>query len=341
MENVLYVLGAGFSAPLGLPVISNFLGLSKDMYQTAPDTYPHFASIFERIDRMGKAKNYVTCDLFDIEEILSTLEMETYTAGLDMSDQFTRYIADVITYCTPEFNLSPVSNMAPWHHGVFQTKDSRRQLPAYYAFVAMLFNLIFTRHQTEPLRCTRNTKPDRRFSVISMNYDMVLENLAKEIQRIYSQQPALSFSSILEENQSPYSLQDSVCLAKLHGSVDPLTIVPPTWNKGRRPNIERAWQVARHMVAEANHMVFLGYSMSPADRHMRYLMIAGLLDSLNLKTIQVVCKGHAALENYRRLLCFDKLSPLDEDISGYLDRICLRNAGKETLIFDAGMCSYR
>ncbi len=45
MEKTLYMLGAGFSAPLGVPVISNFLSKSKDMLQNESGKYAHFASI--------------------------------------------------------------------------------------------------------------------------------------------------------------------------------------------------------------------------------------------------------------------------------------------------------
>jgi len=36
LEKVVYLLGAGFSAPLGLPVMSNFLEKSKDIYFADP-----------------------------------------------------------------------------------------------------------------------------------------------------------------------------------------------------------------------------------------------------------------------------------------------------------------
>jgi len=42
MENVVYILGAGFSAPLSLAVISNFLMKSKDMYFSDPERFQHF-----------------------------------------------------------------------------------------------------------------------------------------------------------------------------------------------------------------------------------------------------------------------------------------------------------
>jgi hypothetical protein len=50
MNNVVYLLGAGFSAPLGLPVMSNFLDRSKDMYFADNATYAHFLPVFETIN---------------------------------------------------------------------------------------------------------------------------------------------------------------------------------------------------------------------------------------------------------------------------------------------------
>jgi len=49
MENVFYILGAGFSAPLSLPVMSNFLMKSKDMYFSDPERLQHFQEIFNII----------------------------------------------------------------------------------------------------------------------------------------------------------------------------------------------------------------------------------------------------------------------------------------------------
>lgn len=41
-EKVVYILGAGFSAPLGLPVMSNFLVKSKDLYFSDTEKYKRF-----------------------------------------------------------------------------------------------------------------------------------------------------------------------------------------------------------------------------------------------------------------------------------------------------------
>ncbi len=46
-DRVVYLLGAGFSAPLGLPVMSNFLMKSKDMYFSDPERFSTFKEVLE------------------------------------------------------------------------------------------------------------------------------------------------------------------------------------------------------------------------------------------------------------------------------------------------------
>jgi hypothetical protein len=51
-------LGAGVSAPLGLPVTSNFLVRSKDMFAANAQKYSHFAEVFKTIKELSIIKNY-------------------------------------------------------------------------------------------------------------------------------------------------------------------------------------------------------------------------------------------------------------------------------------------
>jgi hypothetical protein len=75
MDKVVYFLGAGFSAPLGLPVTNNFLVKSKDIYAADSDRYAHFSEVFKTIRELSIIKNYYQADLFNIEEVLSILDM--------------------------------------------------------------------------------------------------------------------------------------------------------------------------------------------------------------------------------------------------------------------------
>ena len=52
MEKVCYILGAGFSAPLGLPVMTNFLARAKDLYAQEPERFEYFQDVFDLIKDM-------------------------------------------------------------------------------------------------------------------------------------------------------------------------------------------------------------------------------------------------------------------------------------------------
>jgi NAD-dependent SIR2 family protein deacetylase len=52
-DKVVYLLGAGFSAPLGLPVMSNFRMKSEEMFASDPKAYPHFENVFKTIKELS------------------------------------------------------------------------------------------------------------------------------------------------------------------------------------------------------------------------------------------------------------------------------------------------
>src|ERR1043166_4744195 len=108
-EHVVYFLGAGFSAPLGLPVTATFLARARDMFAADPQSYKHFKGVFDQIRALAVAKNYYVSDQHNIEEILSILEMESHVGGVDKTDEFARLITDVIRYHTPRMRPS-----TPW-----------------------------------------------------------------------------------------------------------------------------------------------------------------------------------------------------------------------------------
>jgi hypothetical protein len=101
MERIVYLLGAGFSAPLGLPVMSTFLFKSKDMFAVDPVKYGHFKDVFDTIAKIGVAKSYYETNIFNIEDVLSILEMTDHLEGQTLREEFIHYIVDVIKYYTP------------------------------------------------------------------------------------------------------------------------------------------------------------------------------------------------------------------------------------------------
>lgn len=56
MEKVAYILGAGFSAPLGIPITSNFMETAEDLYDSGDAELAYFAKIIEQRNRVASIK---------------------------------------------------------------------------------------------------------------------------------------------------------------------------------------------------------------------------------------------------------------------------------------------
>ena len=286
MEKVVYLVGAGFSAPLGLPVMSNFLVKSKDMYFDNPDEYEYFTEVFDTIQRMSVIKNYYDADLFNIEEILSILEMESFLEEEnDFSDKFKKYITDVIKYYTPEIERRKNQLPSNWYDCMFN-KTSEKDFQKYGYFISSLLNLKMNRNNGNPPQYSSILNVDTKYSIISLNYDMVFENFVKYIQEEFESEDNTKFIKNIN-NLNDYSKHKRY-LTKIHGCVSSGNIIPPTWNKKSDDNLILVWKLAKKMLENANHIRILGYSLPISDSYIKYLLKSSVLKSSHLKTIDVI-----------------------------------------------------
>lgn len=273
MENVVYILGAGFSAPLGLPVMSNFLMKAKDMFASNPTKFSYFEDVFKTIKDMSVAKNYFNTDLFNIEEILSILEMDGYLQETEKKTDFTEFLSSVIQYYTPPILGYPTKYPANW----YQVLLGQTNLWNWYGcFLGNLINLKLFR-LTVDLGAKSEPKAAFNYQVITLNYDMVLENAWNFVREITDEVPV----------EDPMI---ELPLFKLHGSSDlASTIVPPTWNKMSKTLLKEVWKNAWKSLSNANYIRIIGYSLPIADSYIKYLLKASILNTVNLKAIDVIC----------------------------------------------------
>ncbi|HUJ11279.1 MAG TPA: hypothetical protein VL171_14775 [Verrucomicrobiae bacterium] len=141
MKNVLYILGAGFSAPLGLPLMNDFMSKSKDMFVLDPKKYAYFEDVYKQVDRLSRSKLYMRCNLHNIEDILSILEMESYIAGDKLAKEFSNFIADVVRHHTPEIKPYPGRLPGNWYTFLFGYDTNQFR---YGAFISSLASLRFS-----------------------------------------------------------------------------------------------------------------------------------------------------------------------------------------------------
>jgi len=298
MARIVYFLGAGFSAPLGLPVMRDFLIKSKDMYFRDPDKWDHFFQIFQTISKLHVVKSYYEADLYNIEEILSILEMHEGLFGKpddseDDTGPFRQYIADVIDNCTPEVTQNQSLPANYWDHLL----GGQQLWQQYGFFAASLFGLqlqALTRQGgqlSKPVRLHGSPVQGRHvYSVVTMNYDTVLERIVSCLADQLDNKEELTTLRFADPELDVTAHPNEVFLTKLHGSSSsPKSIVPPTWNKSLRQDTLAPWKTAHELLRRANHLRIIGYSLPESDAYVRYLLKSAAVEAPNLKTIDVIC----------------------------------------------------
>jgi hypothetical protein len=322
MDRVVYLLGAGFSAPLGLPVMSNFRMRSQDMYFGDPERYGYFKEVFETIVKLSNIMNYYSADLYNIEEILSVLDMGEYLEGRRLRDEFIRYIQDVIKHFTPSlptYNLAQSSN---WYDFLFSDEKGTRlsvDWKLYGTFVANLLRLKFhalggvARYSDVEVDVNQDSKV--RYDVVTLNYDRILEIVAAFVNDSYAARRPVSFATDVEASQ-----EAAAHLAKLHGSVDTSVIVPPTWSKGVNTDVTPAWKMAFQLLSEATHLRIVGYSLPIADAYVKYLLKSAVGSNYQLKELDVICKDGSGdvQKRYNEFIRFNYFRFLNADTRDYL-----------------------
>lgn len=313
MEKIVYFFGAGFSAPLGLPVMSDFYNKSKQMYLDHGNDYKYFKKVFKTINEIAVTKNYFSADLLNIEEILSIIEMEDLISGNTRKSDFLKYLADVVKFYTP--SITPIIKNRMDQQWYLQIIGSNWKWRHYGCFVGHLLNLMMIRQQVSVgstgiefrYSYLKNKNPEIKYLIITVNYDMVFDLVI----------------SYIKDNFEGLSKIGFDCLAKLHGSISPMSIVPPTWNKTIDSKILPAWQKAYDALKEATQLRILGYSLPKTDSYIKYLFKAATAKESFIQKIDVICKDPYGdvKQRYDDFIEYSFYDFRNEDIFKYFEEI--------------------
>lgn len=306
MKKVVYFIGAGFSVPAGLPVISDFLFRARDQYFSNQERYSYFNGVFNYIDNLSRAKNYTNVDLFNVEEVFSVADTHELL-GKGIKKDLEQFIKDVILFHTPDFEKSkqPFNVRKNSFEILLGRSDISRK---YVSFFSTLLNIIFQEngkrsgvieYEYSDINAIREDS-NSEYRIVSLNYDNIVEN-------------SIGFIN------SNFGGTFKIPLAKLHGSVDG-RIIPPTWNKRIHNELDEDWRNAALWLSEANEIRILGYSLPKTDMYIKHLFSTSLLESKNLQKIDVIClDGDKLVEaRYREMFTFPKFYFHDMNIDTYL-----------------------
>jgi len=325
MKNVVYFIGAGFSVPAGLPVISNFLFLSRDQYFSDPHKYSYFKVVFEYIDSLSKAKNFINVDLFNVEEVFSIADTHELL-GKGLRKDLQQFIKDVILFYSPKF-LPHDADFRPSGNSFEILLGSNQVTRQYVSFIASLLNLVFVgkkdeneeTYQYSDFVAEKEQPTDTDYKIVTLNYDNIIEN---------------SLAFINKHFGSSFSIP----LAKLHGSVDG-AIVPPTWNKSINSEINNAWRESALWLSEANEIRILGYSFPQIDIYIKHLLSTALVESKNLQKIDVICldPDGSVEKRYRKMFSFPRFDFFNLDLTRYISAFSGRGSSYGPLKFSTNL----
>jgi len=323
-DNNVYILGAGFSAEAGLPVISSFLARMRD----AVDWLDKAGRVAEReaIERVldfrheSAAAGYrINIDLGNIEHLFSLADAKPGTAS---SDDIRLAIASTIDF-TAQTGRAPVGRLrvsqangwpctAGWRSAAVRWNESgdsgfsdvESSIYDYYA--ATLSGLASAKMESG-----KNV-------VMTLNYDVVVEEALRKLDIPISYQLSGGGVEFDPAAGIDESAADALQVLKLHGSVNwaqkpdgsvlvcrdyehvrtlkltPL-LVPPTWQKIAAQGLLRVWDAAVRAIAGATRIVSIGFSIPPADQHFKYLPSVGLKDNSSLRLVRIVDPRASAL----------------------------------------------
>jgi hypothetical protein len=320
VDNVLYICGAGFSAPLGLPVMSNFLSRSKDIYYGNRSKYKYFQDVYDVLDGPTKIKNYFHCDLGNIEEVLSILEVDALINGTGLRDEIINFICDVIREYTPPLEIAP--NMpGNWQGFIFGQPGPWR---GYLDFVGNLLRAKMHRRslpQKPFFEWSLNNEINYRYAVVTFNYDLVFETCINAFVKTHNS--GSIFDPVADDER-----WSRLKILKLHGTVDNNQIIPPTWNKTSYPRVGGDWKEAHELIKEAQHIRFIGYSLPVTDSYATYFLKASIGRSQHLKSIDAIVLDPTGevKRRYEELISFRPFRFFNISCQQILDRLTVLKA---------------
>ena len=255
-QNVVFFIGAGFSAPFGLPVTSNFIDKAEYLYNSDNDKYSDLNKTLELIRRYSPIKDYMNIDLYNVEDLFSFPYMERILDNNKESivKDSEEFVKTVIAACseTAMDNINEYIDMKSdkdiEHFGdllrfVYFISDCAVRIEGYGSFYPAIEKLGIVEKSFSNESNFPYTKIIPQYDIITTNYDNILEK-SKEILKSYFKSHLRSHLLKKHAPENPKNDQmnminkaaiesmvdkwakERIRIKKLHGSVDG-NIIPP------------------------------------------------------------------------------------------------------------------
>jgi hypothetical protein len=297
-----YLLGAGFSRPAGIPTLAGFVPAAVERFKR--DRPSLAARLLEVKKQFQALAGSLPIDLDNLEDLFSLADSphaERGTSSATLKEIIVRMLAlsferrafilehgirdgtDDNEFCTP-VQLSAVSNSPALSSRRPPRVDKRANCCLHFAFLSQVLT------ETEP-------------AIVTLNYDLVIEQVAA----LFSGGVVPNYA--LHAQGASGAKAHELPILKLHGSINwrhespggeglivtPLdelskqlvaasdfrdyALIPPTWRKGERDHssFERIARSAIDHLQRASKIVVIGYSMPASDLYFRDILAHALV----------------------------------------------------------------
>jgi len=221
-----FILGAGFSAPAGAPLISNFLDRAREFYDNPAseldaEECKHFERVFDFKRKMAHAREKVIIDLDDIEQLFGLVEM-SYRLGKvekETRNSTVYLIAKTLQLAIADpkwhkdrFGLLLGEDAIARLNNVLKMRDKGRVsttncfIDVYDYFAALVSGLLD--NQTRVLA--------RENTIITFNYDLVVDDALVRV----GCRPRYFVGQDVPETTLVPGQHPGCALLKLHGSAN-------------------------------------------------------------------------------------------------------------------------
>ncbi len=332
-----FILGAGFSADAGAPVMKDFLQRSKYLLDNPDPSLPAadrdaFTRVFEFLRRLRAAEAKITLDLENIEHLFGLAEMDV-EFGEGNGGDFRRNLIFLILR-TIENSIR--NDLAKGQWNIVTKEGDKRCSRGVEANYGELFAALASRKW---LPGPHGIGPDGQCqdTIITMNYDCFLDASLVRV----GVSPDYQLTSA-EYPRDWTGLSARIALLKLHGSANWLrcvsdlckgkvwiwegrqpdgrlgyfygaacpscqrpiepVIVPPTWAKGGQRDIfAPIWSRALQALQQAGRIFIIGYSMPEADAFFQYMLGLALATNEEIDQVIVVNPTPEAQQRFKQL----------------------------------------
>jgi hypothetical protein len=328
MGNVVFILGPGASKEAGVPLMAEFLEISKSLWDSGKVSgfEKDFERVFGAIDDLTAIHSKSALDIDNIESVFACFEMANTLKKF--SGRNPKGLGGLVKSLKVVIAQTIEAQLQFPILGGTRSVHPDLDYPKPYESFVNLLDFLF-----------KDAKPRRRCSIVTFNYDIAADfalyrksidldyGLAKSRQT--SGIPLLKLHGSLNwmpedrwivpvtmydflsglERPSRFKHKEWVRLPitrELKSSngelVEPI-IVPPTWNKAAyHASLSSVWRHAAEELEEADEIFVIGYSLPPTDHFFPYLYALGTVGPKRLDRFWVFNPDKSVEHRFRDLL---------------------------------------